>query len=359
MKVLIGISHPKQVYMFKNLINTLERNGHQYSVVVNDKEITSQLLSCFGIKFTKIGKNKAGILNKVIQLIILTFKTIIISLKFKPDIYVGQAIPHLGFSSYIMRKSFVIFEDTDNSKLLQRIVNPFATAIVTPSSFRKIDKSLVKINGGFELAYLHPNNFLPNKDLLKELKLNENEKFVILRFVSWNANHDIGQNGISEENKILAVNEFSKIARVFISSESILPDELAKYKFPLKPEHMHSAIFYSSLVYGESGSMTAEASYLGTPSIFLNNLGLGYTDSLEHNFGLVYNYNESKEDQIKSIRKGVEILKTNDDKVFSDRRKALLDSSIDVNKFMYWFVTEFPASHSTMKKDPNSQYNFK
>jgi predicted glycosyltransferase len=58
MKVLIGISHPKQVYMFKNLIYTLIKNGHEYFVVVNEKEITSALLEEMDISFKVIGTNK-------------------------------------------------------------------------------------------------------------------------------------------------------------------------------------------------------------------------------------------------------------------------------------------------------------
>jgi predicted glycosyltransferase len=345
--------------MFKNLIYALERNGHKYLVVVNDKEITSQLLESFEIKFTKIGNNKAGILNKVIQLILLTIKTIIISLKFRPDIYVGQAIPHLGFSSFIMRKPFLIFEDTESSKYLQKVVNPFADVIITPNSYREIDNEKISIDGGFELAYLHPKTFKPQKEVLNKLGLEDGEKFVIIRFVSWNANHDIGHKGLSKENKIKVVKEFSKKAKLFISSEAPLPVDIEKYRFSIEPHQMHHALYYCTLVYGESASMAAEAAYLGTPAIYLDDVGRGYTDVLENKYKLVYNFTESKEDQLRSIQKGVEILSREDYNVFSDRRRNLLDSSIDVNKFMYWFVTEFPESHSTMKKDPNSQYNFR
>jgi uncharacterized protein len=359
MKVLIGISHPKQVYMFKNLIFELESNGHKYSVVVNDKEITSKLLEAFEIKFTKIGKNKVGILNKVIQLITLTIKTIIISFKFRPDIYIGQAIPHLGFSSFIMRKPFLIFEDTESSKYLQKIVNPFADIIITPNSYREKDSKKICIDGGFELAYLHPKNFIPDKKVLKLLGITQGEKFVVMRFVSWNANHDVGHQGLSEENKIKAVQDFSKKANVYISSEEKLPSELEEYKFSLEPHLMHHVLYYCSLVYGESASMAAEAAYLGTPAIYLDNVGRGYTDDLEKKHKLVYNFTECEDDQKKSIKKGVEILDRIEEQVFKDRRKSLLDSSINVEKFMYWFVTNFPDSYSAMKKDSNFQYKFK
>ena len=59
----------------------------------------------------------------------------------------------------------------------------------------------IRYNGFHELAYLHPNRFKPDISVLDELKVKEGEKFVILRFVSWNATHDFGQAGLSFDQK--------------------------------------------------------------------------------------------------------------------------------------------------------------
>jgi asparagine synthase (glutamine-hydrolysing) len=71
------------------------------------------------------------------------------------------------------------------------------------------------------LAYLHPTYFTPDKSILNELNINENEKYVIIRFVSWNATHDFGHKGISYENKLKAIKEFEKY-----SEHSVIADEL-------------------------------------------------------------------------------------------------------------------------------------
>ena len=68
------------------------------------------------------------------------------------------------------------------------------------------------------------------------LGIKTDERFVIMRFVSRTAVHDIGHKGLSMEMKIKAVQEFSKHARIFISSEIKLPDDLRSYKIPLPPE---------------------------------------------------------------------------------------------------------------------------
>ena len=61
------------------------------------------------------------------------------------------------------------------------------------------------------------------------LKINQNEDYVLLRFNAFDAVHDLGISGFSIDQKRLLVNELSKHARVFISSELKLPDDFDKY----------------------------------------------------------------------------------------------------------------------------------
>jgi predicted glycosyltransferase len=158
-----------------------------------------------------------------------------VALSFKPDIFVGQAFPHFAYTSLLFRKPFVIFEDTENSKLLQKIVNPFASTIITPNSFQNdLGKKHIRVKSSFELAYLRENWFTPNPKVLKSLNLVRDEIFTLVRFVSWTANHDIGHKGISDENKKMFVSKFLKFGKVFISSEGELPIELRKYSISIK-----------------------------------------------------------------------------------------------------------------------------
>ena len=360
MKILIGVSHPKQVHMFKNLIYELSKKGHECHVLEVEKEFTSKLLNFFNIKSYKIGKNQKNILKKIFQIFVLTSRTMKISVKIKPDIFIGQALPHFAYTSFLLRRPYIIFEDTETSIYLQKIVNPFANTIITPDSFRNnLGDKQVRIRGGYELAYLRPKYFKPVDDIYHYLGINKGEKYVIIRFVSWKANHDIGHKGISDENKIKCVKSFFKYAKVFISSEAPLPVELEPFRFSISPELMHNAIYHSSLVYGESGTMTAEAAYLGKPSIFINDKGLGYTSELEKKFSLVFNYTENEGDQINSINKGMDILKNIDKYGFSNNHKKLLTETIDVNAFMVWFIVNYPESHIIMKNNPQYQYRFK
>jgi hypothetical protein len=195
--------------------------------------------------------------------------------------------------------------------------------------------------GYHELTYLHPKRFSPDPKVLKKLDLKPKERFTIIRFVSWGASHDIGHKGLSMELKVKAVKEFEKHGKVFISSERPLPKELERYRYSLPPEEVHSLMSYATLLYGESATMASECSMLGTHSIYLDNEGRGYTDEQERVYGLVKNFSESREDQVRSIDAGVQILTDKGSKeIAAAKTRRLLQDKIDVTAFMVKLVKD-------------------
>ena len=190
--------------------------------------------------------------------------------------------------------------------------------------------------------------------------MKENENYIILRFVSWEASHDIGHTGLLLENKIKAVTEFSALGKVFISSEKQLPSELEKYKINIPPEKMHDAMAYASLLFGESATMATESAVLGVPAIYIDNNGRYYTRELEDKYGIVFNYTESESDQLKAIEKGLQILSQEPHSSrWKDARDRILKDKIDVTAFLIWFIENYPESLRIMKEDPGYQERFK
>ena len=211
-----------------------------------------------------------------------------------------------------------------------------------------------------ELAYLHPSMFKPNINIFNELKLKKEERFAIVRFVSWNANHDFGHSGINLNNKIKMINELKKKVKVFISSESKLPIELKKYKFPLSPEKMHDALYYATLFIGESATMASECAVLGTNAIYLDNVGRGYTDEQEKKYDLVKNFTESEDDQIFAIKYAISLLSNSELKKEAwGKRNVILDEKINLTEFLFWFVHNYPKSSKIMRENPDYQNQFK
>ena len=81
--------------------------------------------------------------------------------------------------------------------------------------------------------------------------------------------------------------------------------------------------------------MASECAVLGTPAIYLDNTGRGYTDEQEEVYDAVFNFSESPEDQEKSIQKAIEIVQTEDIKArWKEKRDRILNDKIDVTKFV-------------------------
>jgi predicted glycosyltransferase len=198
-----------------------------------------------------------------------------------------------------------------------------------------------------ELAYLHPNYYKPDPSILEILGVTESEKFVIVRFVSWSAAHDFGHSGMSLQNKAKAVHELSKWAKVFISSEVILPEELEEFRIKIPFNKMHDALCYSSLLFGESGSMASEAAILGTPAIRISFNTLGYLEDQEKKYGLVYNFSDSESDQQLAIKKALEIVKDSRGKeAYKEGSERLRADCVDTTEFMINEVMKYERSPS-------------
>jgi predicted glycosyltransferase len=115
----------------------------------------------------------------------------------------------------------------------------------------------------------------------------------------------------------------------------MLPDDLNKYQITIPPDKMHDALYYSTLFYGESATMASECAVCGTPGIYLDNVGRGYTDEQEDVYGSVFNFTESSQDQERSIAKGVELLRTDKLKeIWKEKSRKILNDKIDVTAFI-------------------------
>lgn len=360
MNIIIGITHPKHIHMFKNFIWQMEARGHKTLCLVNDKELVSFFLDKYGFNSIYIGKNIARFTGKLMQIPGLLIKTLLISLSFKPDIFIGQAFMHFAYVSRLLRKPFLILEDTEAAKQLHRFVIPFSDVVFTTSFFqRSLGSKEIKLKCNYELFYLHPRYFKPNPDALKYFSLSPQDRYTIVRFVSWDAYHDMGISGLSKENKIKAVETFASYGRVLLSSETEPPEELKKYQVTIMPDKMHDLMYYATLYYGESATMAAESSCLGTPAIYLDEQGRGYTDEMEELYGLLFNYKTSSKDQTDSIVKGESLLRTNDIKRdWQQKRDRMLQDKLDINAFLIWFVEEYPASENQLRANPSIQDRF-
>lgn len=360
MKLLIDIGHPAHVHLFKHLALEMKSRGNEILFTCREKEFEIELLKSNGFDYNSFGKKYSSTTGKLIGMVEFSAKEFIAGLKFKPDILLSHGSMYAAFASKLLGKPHIALEDTFNFEQI-RLYKPFTDVILTGDyEHPGLGDKEIRYKGYHELAYLHPHYFTPDKSILQELSIDENEKYVIIRFVAWNATHDVGHKGISYKSKLKAIKDFEKYARVFISSESELPAELKKYKMNIPPHKMHNALVFASLLWAESFTMPSECSVLGVPSVINHNTKSYYLYEQENKYGLCFNYTESNEDQLKAIEKGVEILQTPDIKEqWQEKRKRMLADKIDVTAFLVWFVENYPDSVRVMKTDPAYQYRFR
>ena len=333
MKIHIDIGHPAHVHYFKNAIKILENLGHKITVSARERECVFDLLRYEEIRFFSRGKGKDSFLGKLAYMLKADLILYTHLRKNKPDIFLSFGSPYAAQTAWLIRKPHIAFDDTEHAKIGQLFYYPFTKAVYNPSCYLyKKSKKQNFFNGYMELCYLHPQYFTPDKSVRKELEIKEGEKYFILRFVSWSANHDIGLSGINFENKIKLVKELLKGGKVFISSENELPKELEYYRFPLESHRLHHALAFASLLVGESATMASEAAILGVPAIFIDDAGRGYTDELEKAYNIVYNFTSLQ--QGKAIEKAIKLSALPNINNYHMIKEKIIFNKIDVTKFI-------------------------
>lgn len=355
MRVLIDIGHPGHVHLFEQFAHQMIQKGHHVHFTVRDKEFEIKLLTHEGFSFTNFGKHYKTKPGKIWGLFKFTWLVILTSLRFKPDIYLSHGSVYNAIASFFLRKPNIAMEDTGNWEQV-RLYLPFTESVITSTSFHiRYGKKQIFYNGFHELAYLHPNYFKPDKSILSELGVRENEKYFLLRFVSWNATHDTGQGGLTLDQKRQLVNQLKNYGKVIISAEGKLNPEFEQYRFTLSPEKMHNVLAHAHLFIGEGATMASECAVLGTPAVYVNSMEAGTIDEQEK-LGLVAHFRNGNG----VIEKAIELINDTElRKKSTIAREKLLNQNIDVTAFIIWFVENFPKSKSLIKNQPEFWNQFK
>lgn len=338
-RIIFDIAHPADVHIFKHLIRKILMGGIEVFVTARNKDITLKLLDEENILYKNLGINYSGILGKIKSLVkydraLFNYAKII-----KPDLFISHSSIYAAHVAFMLRKKSITLEGTGNIDQ-SFFYRPFTNIILTPECVKKnYGKKQIRYKGYDELAYLYPGYFSPKPDVLAKLGVNYEEKFVIVRFVARTASHDIGIKGLSFYDHVKVAEELSQFAKVFITSERPLPSKLQPFKLKIPYSEIHHAIYYASLVFGESSTMSSEAAVLGTPSVFLDKIGRYYTREQEEKYGLVFNFTRNQYDLDKALEKAKEILTSPHSREYwREKSKKLIEDSISLTDFMFDLV---------------------
>ena len=341
MNILTDIGHPKNAHILGKLSPVLEAKGHILHYIYRERERLGDLCTALGLNGESRGRGADGWLGKVLYLIRADLRLIKLAKKLKPDMLLSFASPYLAHVARLCKIPMVVFDDTENNRLVQRIYVRSASVIAVPACFGKdLGSKQRRFPGYFELAYLHPQRFPPDPAIRGELGLSTGEKFVLLRTVAWKAVHDFQHSGIGQSELRLLVEELSKMARVIISAEGELPAELEQHRLRLPPEKIHHVMAAASLVFSEGATMAAEAAVLGVPTVHCSDLKPGYVADLEKRHGLLRSFAHA--DFQRALEAGMEILRgrgvTGEE--LAGRRDRMLAESVDVVEFMAEVIEE-------------------
>ena len=350
MNILVEILHPAHVHFFRNAIHAWRDRGDKVLVLSREKECANDLLKAYRIPFTSISKiqpQKSRLLIEMLQRDIRMWSA---CHTFKPDVLTGIMGVTIAQVGKLIRKPAVVFYDTENASLTNRFVYPLAHAVCTPDCYKgPVQGNHVTYPGYHELAYLHPNRFTPDLNIVRESGVDPEIPYFILRLVSWQASHDVGEAGLESQMLKQMIERLQPHGRILITSEKPLPPELDPMRFHCPPEDMHHFLAHAALLVGESATMASEAAVLGTPAFFISDTGRGYTDEEEEKYGLVFNF---KRNQLADIMQKLEDLLQIPDlrKAFAPNRKKLLDDKIDTTGWVMSYLDNVAQKKSTEGK---------
>jgi uncharacterized protein len=348
LKILIDIGHPAHVHYYRNLARELEKRGNSIIWIAKNSGITEELMRIYGITSFILPQKSDKLSGKIWKQILYNYLIFKICRKYKIDIAIGTSVSIVHVSK-ISRVKSIVFDDDDDEvqPLITKYVNPFADLLVSPESLKGKRKrtNTIYYPGFHELAYLHPNRFLPDPTVLREVGLIEGDKYFILRFNAFKAHHDKGVIGLSLEQKKELIKILEPTGKVFITTERAIEPEISEYQLKIRPDRIHSLIYFSTIFIGDSQTMASEASVMGVPALRCNSLAhsISYLDELESKYGLTYSFLPSEFDQL--IVKLKDLLSNRNLKSdWDQKRMKLLSEKIDVTAFWLWLVDNYPES---------------
>ena len=362
MNILVDIGHPAHVHLLRYTAQELKNKGHQVFYSVRHMPVAIRLMEQYGMTpYLDLGDKKDSLFGKAQTVIEQDVKVLRFVMKNKIDIGLSSGIVLSHVSKLSSMCSFNFDDDDDAAeKMVVKYCHPYTDVVFTPECIRRKTDRTLYYAGTHELAYLHPNRFVPDPTVLKRAGLKEGDRFFVMRFVAFKGHHDVGQEGLSLEQKQRLIDLLKPYGRVIITSERQIESEFEAYRLPVPPEDIHSLMAYASMFLGDSQTMTSEAAILGVPAMKCNTFAgkLSVPNEMEEKYGLCYAYQPYDFDKFyEHVRRLLEDPNTKLE--WGKKRERFLQDKIDVTAFFTWFIENYPKSQKIMKENPDFQYQFK
>jgi len=340
MKILFDICHPAHAHVFLHPIKILKAQGHTIIITSRFKDIALELLDELELEHIPIaGQYRKGILALGLELLVRDFKLYRLAKKIKPDIMVGIGGIFVSQISKLTGIPSLAFYDTENATLQNLLTYPFADIVIVPECYEAWlpSERHIRYKGYHELSYLHPNQFTPDRETAIRNGLDPDNDNFFIRVVSWDANHDVGENGWTSVLLTQITDHLAKLGKVHISSERELPETLQAHCYKGNKSQVHHVMAHCRLFIGESATMASECAVLGVPAIYAAETGRGYTTEQEKKYGLVTNITDI---QWPSLKEAIDSIVSSPGEIWNIAQKKLLDETINVASFISATITD-------------------
>ncbi len=333
MNLLFDIGHPAHVHLFKNFIKYLKGNEHNVYVTSRKKDVTEVLLNHYRIDSYSLSAPRTSKIGMLLELRTRNKQIYSLHTKYHFDASFGTSAS-IGFLNRKYNIPAYNFNEDDDAvvKYYTWLSYPFASKIINPDciEYSRWKKKRILHPSYHEMAYLHPNNFLPDRSIVESYGLKP-KQYIIMRLSGLIAHHDTGEKGISE-------NLYKRIKSIFKGYKIVESHELKK-EYQVDPWDMHHILAYSKMIVSDSQTMTIEGAVLGIPSIRINTF-IGKStviDELEKKYKLAYGFYPNDETNIVQTITNL-VNKEDLETEWKQKRNDLLNEKIDLNT---WLINYF------------------
>lgn len=348
MNILFHFIHPSKFHLFRNTINELISSGHTVDVTIIKKDVMEDLVREEKWNYTNIfpeGRKIKGIpiyLGAGINLIRTIYRLWRYTRKKKYDLFITDDL--LGVIGRYKNIPTIHFTDDHLSAIPEQfILFEFCDYIIAPEcvDLGRYKRKLIPIKGLKQSAYLHPNQFIPDNQIIKTLNL-EGKRYFIIRLVSLKATHDVGKKGISDDHLSKIIELLDTYGDVRIVSEREVHPSFNKYRIDINSREILNVLYYADLFVGDSQTMAAEAGYLGTPFIWYSHFHnkVCYLDALINKYHLGFGVELNNFDEL--LKYAEEIVSNPGYKKENlIRREVLINETIDLTEFLLQKIKTF------------------
>jgi len=284
-RIWIDLDNSPHVPFFKPIIDELRARDHDVFITARDCFQVCGLADLMHIKYKKIGRHYGkNILFKAIGLMIRAYQLAPTLRQQKPHLALSHGSRSQVMISTLLNIPSIVIGDYEHSEPVFKPSYAIVPELISDSDIKGFRKAVYKYPGIKEDVYVP--NFLPDRSILRELGIKEEELLVTIRPPATEAHYHNPESetlfkavldflGSHENTRIVVLPRNEKKQTAWVKNQWSELCETGKIIIPGHVVDGLNLIWHSDLVISGGGTMNREAAALGVPvySIFRGVIG--------------------------------------------------------------------------------------